>query len=257
MMHGDAFLEEIRVFRVEEKRHGVVYQVFTVEDPRRAGYKGNVEEGVTLDYDLNAVHSWPDGACMPEACLGRAPDNPKHYKVFKYAREREAAAYEAIPGTTAPFGSWKDYARLHLIPPDPDQTDEEQWFEYQDKVDEDARRRRQRKEPPEPPLDGDRDEVAAWVARKHLFMDVGVREVWYLPKGAPPEEIRLLELSDRAPLAPAMTEPIDFGLEVQGATFRLVVADVSSEQFEEIRRDPSRLPSGWSLSDSRTWRRGA
>jgi hypothetical protein len=246
------------VYRVEDSRHGATFQVFTWEDPRKAGYKGHtLEEGVTLDYDMEAVHSWPDGEDCPEARLGRAPDNPKHYKVFKYRSELEAAGYPLLPGTPVVFGSWKDYAKIHLLPPDPEQTDDELWYGYLDKVDEDSRRRRQRMQVPAPPTGGSRDEVAAWVAKEHLIVDSTVREVWYLPQGAPPEEIRLLELSDRIAGPEGRAEAIDFGLDIEGARFRLFVADISSEQLDHIKQDPSRLPPGWSLDDPRIWRRGA
>src|SRR5947209_4865284 len=116
------------MFLVVDKRHGATYLIFTWEDPRNGGYKGDVLEGVTLDYDMEAVHSWPDGEDSPEACVGQAPDNPKHFKVFKYSRERQSAAYKPVSGMVAVFGSWHDYAKLHLVPPDPEQTDDESWY---------------------------------------------------------------------------------------------------------------------------------
>jgi len=94
------------------------------------------------------------------------------------------------------------------------------------------------------------------VAKKHLLVDSGIREVWYLPRAAAADEIRLLELNDRFAGNGGKTEAIDFGLDVEGAQFRLFVADITSEQFDRIKEDPSRLPAGWSLDDSRTWRRG-
>jgi len=61
------------MFRVEDRVMAEFSQVFTVEDPRKDGYKGNkIEEGVSLDYDMETVHSWPNGARSPEACLGRS-----------------------------------------------------------------------------------------------------------------------------------------------------------------------------------------
>jgi hypothetical protein len=245
------------VFLVEDQRHGTTYLIFTWEDPRKAGYKGTVTEGVTLDYDLEAVHSWPDGAPRPEACVGRAPDDPKHYKVFKYRSDRQAAGYQPVAGTAVVFGSWADYAKLHLIPPDPEQTPDEPWYQWLDNVDEAARIRRQRAQVPPAPAGQNRDEVAAWVAKKHIIADSGIREVWYLPREAPPDEIRLLELNDRLAGPEPQAEPIDFGLDLDGASFRLFVADVTSEQLDQIEQDPSRLPSGWSLDGKMIWRRGA
>lgn len=152
---------------------------------------------------------------------------------------------------------WEGYVKVELLPPDPDQTGDEPWYDYLDKLDEDSRRRRKRLNEPMPPVGKSRDEVAAWVARTHLIADSGVREVWYLPREAPPEEIRLLELSDRLAGNESKAEAIDFGLDVEGVKFRLFVADITSEQLEQIKKDPSRLPSGWSLDESKIWRRGA
>jgi hypothetical protein len=246
-----------KLFRFKDQRHGVTNVIFTLEDPRKSGYQGNVEEGVTLDYDMEAVHSWSDGSPRPDACLGRAPDDPKHYKVFKYRSELQSAGYEPIPGTPLLLGSWNQYATVQQLPPDPDQTDDEPWYDYLDRLDEDSRHRRQRAQAPAPPMGKSRDEVAAWVARKHLFADSGIREVWYLPRGAPLEEIRLLELNDRLAGTEAKAEAIDFGLDVEGARFRLFVADITTEQLDKIKQDPSRLPPGWSLDENRVWRRGA
>jgi hypothetical protein len=227
--------------------------VFTWEDPQKAGYKGTVVEGVTLDYDMEAVHSWPVGQARPEACVGRAPDNPKHYKVFKYSSERQSTGYQPVAGTAAVFGSWKDYLKLRHAEDLPD----EDWYQELDRLDESSRVRRQRTQAPALPMGKSRDEVAAWVAKKHLIADSGIREVWYLPREAPPEEIRLLELNDRLAGTESKAEAIDFGLDVEGARFHLFVADITSEQLDQIKKDPSRLPSGWSLDESKIWRRGA
>jgi hypothetical protein len=241
------------VYLVEDKRHGMTNLVFTWEDPRRAGYRGELVEGVTLDYDMEAVHSWPDGHPRPEVCVGRDPDKPKHYKVFKYVSERQAAGYEPVAGLPAVFGSWKDYLKLRHAEDLP----EEEWYQELDRYERSSRLRRQRAQSPPPPKRKSRDAVAAWVAKRHLIADGGIREVWYLPREAPPGEIRLLELSDWLAGTKAKVEAIDFGLDVEGARFRLLVADITGEQLDQIKKDPSRLPPGWSLDGSKTWRRGA
>jgi hypothetical protein len=245
------------MFLVMDDRFGVTYLVFTWEDPRREGYRGPVTEGVSLDYNLEAVHAWPDGHDRPEACVGRAPDNPSLYKVFRYARDLRAAGYQPVPGTAVVLGSWSEYARLLQRPPDPEQTEDGQWYDYLDRLDEASRRRRQRVQVGERPANNGRDEVAAWVARKHLIADTGIREVWYLPAGAPPEDIRLLEVNDRIAGGGERVEPIDFRLDIEGANYRLLVADVTTEELEQVRRDPSPLPPGWDLHDAIFWgRRG-
>jgi hypothetical protein len=245
------------VFLVKDHCHGANFLVFTAEDPRKDGYKGDVEEDVRLDYDVEAVHRWPEGKARPEACVGRDPSDPKHYKVFKYSSDLRAAGYQPLAGTPIVFGSWTRYSRLQQIPPDPEQTGDEEWYEYLDKLDEDSRRRRQHTQSPDAPAGKSRDEVAAWAARQHILADSGIREVWYLPQGAPPDEIRFLELNDRFAANGSRVEAIDFGLDIDGARFRLLVADITSEQLEAIKREPSRLPAGWSLDRNTIWRRRA
>jgi len=241
------------MFRVEDKPFGTIWQVFTQRDPRTEGYVGELECDVTLEYDMPAVHAWPDGAVAPEPCLGRAPDDLKHYRVFRCPRDCLAAGHELLPGTTLLFGTWSEYLRLHEDPPVPDRIDDERWYDYDDRVDEAFRRRRQL--PPSAPSSGSRDDVAAWLAKTHFITDPAIREVWYLPRGAPGDEIRLLELNDRFLGNETTVEPMDFGLDLEGAPYRLLVADVSSDQFEQIKRDPGRLPSGWFLDGGKNWRR--
>jgi len=240
------------MFLAEDKRDGATYLVFTWKNPEKDGYAGQVIEGVDLDYDMEAVHSWPDGDDSPEACVGRANDNPKRYKVFKYRRELQPAGYQPVAGTAVVFGSWADYLKVRH----PEDLPEEEWYASLDQIDEASRQRRQRAQPPLVPRDASRDDVAAWLAKQHRFADSAIREVWYLPRGAPPDEIRLLELSDRLAGSEARIEPIDFGLDVAGAPFHLFVADVTSEQLDQIKRDPSRLPPSWSLEGAKIWRRG-
>jgi hypothetical protein len=246
------------MFLVEDARLGTPFLVFTWRDPRDDGYTGRLNENVILDNDSETVPSWPDGAARPDACLGQAPDDAKHYKVFKYESDRRQAGFHPIAEPFAVFLSWSDYDRFRLIPPDPEQTPDEDWYDYLDKLDEGARRRRRRPDELGQPKSKDREAIAAWVARNHFIADSGVREVWYLPKGAPPDEIRLLELSDRLPGNESKVEAIDFGLDIEGMPFRLVVADVTTDQLEQVKEDPSRLPKGWSLDENRIWsRRGA
>ena len=95
------------------------------------------------------------------------------------------------------------------------------------------------------------------MAKKHFITDTAIREIWYLPQGSPPEEIRFLELNDRLAGAASDVQAMDFGLDIEGASFRLLVADITSEQIHEIKNNPVRLPSGWSLDGGMVWRRGA
>lgn len=241
------------MFLVKDQHHGATLLVFTWGDPREDGYKGDVIEDVTLDFDKDAIRDYPDFRARSKLAMGRRGDDLKHYKVFKYSSERESAGYQPVAGTPVVFGSWSDYLRSHR----PEQLAEDQWFDFLDTVDEAARSRRQRDEEPDSPKGKSRDEVAAWAAKQHLFVDSGIREVWYLPEGAPADEIRFLELNDRFAANGSNVEAIGFGLDFDGARFRLLVADITSEQLEEIKRDRSRLPAGWSLDRNTIWRRRA
>lgn len=232
--------------------------VFTHEDPVKDGYKGALQQNVSLDYDMEEVHIWRDGEDAPDVCVGRKRSNPLHYKVFKYEADLRADAdYEPIPGNPLRLGSWSDYSRLRLTPPDPVQTPPQSWYEYHDKVDEASREWRKLQKVPAAPKNGSRDAVAAWVAERHLIADSGIREVYYLPSGASENEIRLLEVNDQFAGDESLVEPVDFGLDVEGSPFQLLVADVTSDQLERIKQDPSGLPKGWSLEKRTSWRRGA
>ncbi len=113
------------MYLVEDKRHGSTYLIFTWEDPRTAGYRGPVIEGASLDYDMK-VHEWPNGSERPDACPGRLKNDPRSYKVFKYRSQlKQQQEYEPVDGTLGVFLSWKDYVKIHLNPPEPDETADE------------------------------------------------------------------------------------------------------------------------------------
>jgi hypothetical protein len=245
----------VAVFLVQDNL-SANYLVFTARDPRIDGYNGKVNEGVTLDYDVEAISTCPDGQEEPKVCVGRSRDNPNHYKVLKYRKDRKLdTAYEPIEGIPVIFFSWHDYVKLRLVPPDPDQTGEEGYFQYLDDLDRSFRERRRRPQLPDMPASADRDGVAEWVAKQHRIVDSSIREVWYLPGGAPADEIRLLEVSDRIARNGDNAVAIDFGLDVGGANFRLFVADVTSEQLDQLQLDPARLPQGWRMDGGKVWRR--
>ena len=242
------------MFLVPDRIGDVTYLVFTWEDPRRTGYTGEVVQDVSLDYDMEAVHRWPDGEAPPEACVGHAPDDPKRFKVFRCKSDLRAAGFQPVPGDPVMFGSWSDYLDLRTRPPGPE-TPDEWWYDYLDKLDEAARQRRNRVPEVEEPPSTARDDVAKWVAKKHFIADIGIREVWYLPREARPHEIRLLEVNDRFFPDEHPVSAVEFGLEVDGEPFQLSIADLTSDQLEGIKKGQTRLPSGWSLDGSIVWRR--
>jgi hypothetical protein len=97
----------------------------------------------------------------------------------------------------------------------------------------------------------DRDSMAASYAKRHRAADGDIAAVYYLPTGAPPTEIRLVEVN-RAITSVADPEPIDFGV-ASGTDdeHRLVVLDVTPEQWKEIQNGARPLPPGWTLDGSR------
>ena len=132
------------------------------------------------------------------------------------------------------------------------------WLDFLEQLDEVSRRRRLRQAEPELSNSEDRDAVAAWIARRHFLADSAIRQVWYLPEAAPPKEIRFLEVNDRlgdSAMKGSQVETIDFYVDIQDSPFRLFIADISSEQLDQLRRGELRLPEGWRLDGSRIWGR--
>ncbi len=110
----------------------------------------------------------------------------------------------------------------------------------------------------EMPSGNNRDLVAEWLAGRHLQTDRGISEIWYLPTDAPPKEIRLLEvnrllnlpMNDNRPLS-----AVDFGLDVDGLDYLVMVADVTPRQVELIRQARLLLPPGWNAEGSQIFPR--
>jgi hypothetical protein len=136
--------------------------------------------------------------------------------------------------------------------------DEEDWFEFLDQMDAVYRHRRERESEPDPPVEAGREPLVDWIARGHLIADRSIREIWFLPKGAPPDEIRLIEVNDRLTGPDPGQGPIgtmSFGLGLEGNPFRLSVADVTSEELERIKAGLLTLPPGWALDDHKIYHR--
>jgi hypothetical protein len=99
----------------------------------------------------------------------------------------------------------------------------------------------------------DRDSMAKWYAKQHLQTDPGLREIYYLTKGAPDREIRFVEINELiAQMNDDTLEPIDFGVDTGAdSEHKLLVLDVTPGQWEAIRRGDLALPAGWTLDDGR------
>ncbi len=243
------------MFLVNDQRHGATHLVFTYTDPRKDGCMKDVVEGVSLDYDMEAAHRWEDGEKSPDACVGVDPADASKFKVFRSCHDLQAAGFDPVAGRAAVFASWRDYWNLRTSPPAGDEIDEASWFDYLDRVDDESRLFRNRVIEDDTPVGGTKDEVAAWLASKHFLIDSAVREIWYLPADSPPNEIRLLELSERIGPDEGPIYAVDYGLNMEGVPFRLVVADANTDWKNAFDRPGRQLPQGWSLDQSRSWTR--
>jgi len=96
-----------------------------------------------------------------------------------------------------------------------------------------------------------RDSIAATYAKRHKNTDPAIRAIHYLPTGAPPNEIRFVEVNE-AITGTASPEPIDFGVDFGTPNaHKLVVFDVTPEQWDAVRKGTLPLPGGWTLEGSR------
>lgn len=95
-----------------------------------------------------------------------------------------------------------------------------------------------------------RDEFAHWIGRRHFAIDKGIRRILYLPTGAPPGEVRLLEVNVLASIPEtAPVEAVDFMPEIEGINYTLFVADVTPRQLDAVMKNQLALPPGWELTD--------
>lgn len=101
----------------------------------------------------------------------------------------------------------------------------------------------------------DRDSMARWYSKEHLKTDPGVICIYYLPVNSSEREIRLIEINnligDRNDDA---LEPIDFGIDMgTDSEHKLLVLDVTPNQWEQIQSEELRLPESWSLDGAKQY----
>jgi hypothetical protein len=248
-------------YLVKDRRLGMENYVFTQADPRHDGYKGEVIEGVTLDYNMNEIHFWQEGQSRPEPQIGADPSNSKHYKVFKSPAELQAAGFVLVH-TNRPFVaySWSEYRKQYYPLPEEfaKSMTQDEWFDYLEEADFAAKIRKKRNQLENPQPGGTLPQIAEWVAKRHMAADGGIQQVWFLSNGAPEDEIRLLEVSERYIGESNTITPFDVGLDVNGAKYLLRVADVTNDQLAQVKANPeTTLPKGWQLNNATVWgRRG-
>jgi hypothetical protein len=95
----------------------------------------------------------------------------------------------------------------------------------------------------------ERAAFAEWLGRQHLNFDNRLMQIIYLPTGAPEDEVRLLEVNTGlypdpgTPLVPVEMTPAVIDL-----PFRILVLDVTPDEWKKIQSDPNLLPTGWNLN---------
>ena len=108
--------------------------------------------------------------------------------------------------------------------------------------------------PAEPPS-GERDDVVSWLAVQHFAASPEITDIYYLRTDAPDDEIRLLEVNRLVGRRQEEVEAVDFGLNIEGLHYRLLVADISPAEHERLTSGTLKLPGGWALQGAWHWSR--
>lgn len=92
---------------------------------------------------------------------------------------------------------------------------------------------------------------AVWLAKQHLGLDPHLAEVIYLPAGAPDPEVRLLEVNTKLAPDPGNDAiiPLVMTPAVSNLPYRVLAADLTPGQWEQVQKNPALLPNGWVLAD--------
>lgn len=80
--------------------------VFLDDDPRPAGFTGDVQEGVSLEADELEASEWNHGRARPEYVLCVADDDPRRFKVFHH---KPGAGYHAAGADYVWDTTWTHY----------------------------------------------------------------------------------------------------------------------------------------------------
>jgi hypothetical protein len=82
------------------------YFVFLDDDPRPAGFTGEVQEGVALEADEVGVREWSHGRARPEHVLSVADDDPQRFKVFC---DKPGSGFHAVGADYVWDTTWTHY----------------------------------------------------------------------------------------------------------------------------------------------------
>lgn len=101
-----------------------------------------------------------------------------------------------------------------------------------------------------------KDEAARELAEWHFGVEPDLTQVIRIVgdhEDAPGEPIKLLEVN-AATVATGSVEPFAFAA-TESVPFPTVIAEVTPEEYERIRRNEIELPAGWSLAKTQLFSR--
>jgi hypothetical protein len=79
------------MYAVLEKIHGTI----TFAGAIAAGYRGQLQEGVTLAPLPRGLDAWPEGHGWPDRLVGVCMANASLYRVFTYASDLEGSGFRS------------------------------------------------------------------------------------------------------------------------------------------------------------------
>ncbi len=100
-----------------------------------------------------------------------------------------------------------------------------------------------------------KDAVATELIRAHFDVEPHLTEVWRIfgdNEASPTEPIKLLEVNV-ATVATGSITPSSF-TPTHDVPFPTIIVELTPQEFEAVKQDPSKLPRGWSLSVGRASR---
>lgn len=104
------------------------------------------------------------------------------------------------------------------------------------------------------PQTRDREDVARELARHHFSVEPELRFVLFLDI-EPEDTITLLEISESTP-ASGSVDAFVFA-PTKDIPYFTRIAEITPEEYDELRKDPSRLPPAWDLATSKRIERDA
>jgi len=100
-----------------------------------------------------------------------------------------------------------------------------------------------------------KEDVATDLIQAHFQVEPHLTEVWRIRgenEGSPTEPIKLLEVND-ATVATGSIMPFSFA-PTADVPYPTIIVEVTPEEFEAVKSDPTKLPRGWSLNRERAQR---